>query len=173
MRIVLLGLSLIAATCASAQSLPSKDGALIQENVTVADLAADLKNAAMQSLKQNAAVAPTTAEAGNGAASAPPTPTAPPGRIDCKSSYLNINDRAACIKNGGVSPKQQQPAAVQPGAAGTRSGDMTNYGGQGRFPGESVADCNKRLGGAARDHRAPKKGVREKCGYTGFDGVYN
>ena len=96
------------------------------------------------------------------------------------SDGMLVADLAADLQNavmGALKGKAPAPTVpAQPGQAGTRSGNMTNYGGKDRLPGESVADCNTRLGGGTRDsnglRQAESKGVREQCGYTGYDGVY-
>lgn len=74
-------------------------------------------------------------------------------------------------------PPEGQPIspakAAPPLAAGQRQGGVMGYGGKARLPGESIDDCNKRLGNAKTNgHVSKNKSVREKCGYVGVDGVY-
>ena len=79
-------------------------------------------------------------------------------------------------KQGSTNANNPAPAQPQPrnNAEYAKSGDrvapgVRMYGGQGRLPGESTTDCNKRLGGGSGKKA---KGVREQCGYTGVDGTY-
>ena len=70
------------------------------------------------------------------------------------------------------------PATAMPAtnksAQSTKSGDsnrvspgVNQYGGLGRLPGESSADCMKRLGASQKN-----KGLREQCGYVSVNTGY-
>lgn len=56
--------------------------------------------------------------------------------------------------------------SAKPGDLNGVAPSVSQYGGQARLPGESSADCTKRLGGRK------DKAVREQCGYVNFNTKY-